>query len=75
MKNRVVLEQSPHMILRGDLMPDKKKYDATYQYGNTTVHVVAPKPMPGEQKQKIIREMHLAGWTIIQNMSKAGVQK
>lgn len=62
--NRVVQSTSPHRILRGDHMGERK-YDATYKYGNTTVHVVAPKSMSDEDKEQIIHGMHIAGWAII----------
>jgi hypothetical protein len=39
-----------------------KKYDATYQLGNTTVHIVAPPPLTEEEKAKRIREYYIAGW-------------
>lgn len=44
----------------------EEKYDATYKFGNTTVHVVAPPPMTEKEKQKILKEFHQAGWEIWQ---------
>lgn len=41
------------------------QYDATYKIGNTTIHVVAPPPMTEEKKEKIIAELHAAGWAIL----------
>ena len=46
----------------------EEKYDATYKFGNTTVHVVAPPPMSEEEKQKILKEFHQAGWEIWQSI-------
>ncbi|MGJ0847472.1 hypothetical protein ACR77J_12345 [Tissierella praeacuta] len=47
----------------------KEKYDATYKFGNTTVHVVAPPPMTDEEKNKILDEFHQAGYEIWKNLS------
>ncbi|MDK2824539.1 MAG: hypothetical protein PWP71_2457 [Clostridia bacterium] len=62
--NRVVQDQSPHKHIMGDCMDNKKKYDATYKIGNTTVHVVAPPPMTKEEIDKVLKEFHQAGWNI-----------
>ena len=40
------------------------EYDATYKYGNTTVHIVAPPPMTQEEIEKILDNFHMAGWAI-----------
>lgn len=43
------------------------EYDATYKFGkfgNSTVHVVAPEPKSQEEIDKILKEFHLAGWAI-----------
>lgn len=45
-----------------------KKYDATYKFGNTTVHIVAPPLMTEEEKQKILREYEQVGWEIWQGI-------
>lgn len=47
----------------------EEKYAATYQFGNTTVHVVAPEPMSKEEHEQRVREFHLAGWSIWNNLS------
>lgn len=59
---RAVHTLSPHKYYRGDYM--EKKYDATYQLGKTTVHVVAPEPMSKEEHEKRVRDFYLAGWAI-----------
>ncbi|HHW36779.1 MAG TPA: hypothetical protein GXX18_06000 [Bacillales bacterium] len=63
-----------HMdVSRGDsFMAEKttEKYDATYNFGNTTVHVVAPPPMSREKLQKRMRAFHNAGWAIIQELQQ-----
>jgi len=41
------------------------KYDATYKHGKTIVHVVAPKLMSEDEKKKVTRDMHMAGWAIV----------
>ncbi|NLJ99573.1 MAG: hypothetical protein GX320_10000 [Tissierellia bacterium] len=46
----------------------KKKYDATYKFGNTTVHVVAPLPITEEEKQRILKEYRQVGWEIWQDI-------
>jgi hypothetical protein len=38
------------------------KYAATYMFGKTTVHVVAPPPMSEEKRELVIRELHIAAW-------------
>ncbi|MBU8905564.1 hypothetical protein [Desertibacillus haloalkaliphilus] len=59
----------PHIVLRGDQQMEEKKYDATYKLGKTTVHVVAPEPMSEEERYKRVREFHLAGWSIWNDLS------
>lgn len=57
----------------GQMSKDKKeKYAATYHYGETVVHVVAPPPMTEEEKNKILREYHLAGWAIVKELNRNG---
>ncbi|MFA6809251.1 MAG: hypothetical protein WCR27_09700 [Eubacteriales bacterium] len=48
------------------------EYDATYKIGNTTVHVVAPPPMTEEEKQRILKEFHQAGYEIWQEIIEEG---
>lgn len=44
---------------------DKEKtYDATYYFGNTVVHVVAPESKTPEEIEKILEAHHKAGWEI-----------
>lgn len=41
----------------------------TYQYGKTTVHIASNSFVKTpEEKERVIREMHMAGWAIIQEM-------
>jgi len=42
--------------------PDKR-YDATYQFGNTTVHVVAPK-ITEEENQRRLDEIQRVAWVL-----------
>lgn len=51
---------------RGDPM----KYDKTYKFGQTTVHVVAPPPMTDEELEKIEKEIHKTAWSIIQRVER-----
>ena len=44
------------------------QYDATYQFGNTMVHVVAPPQKSKEEIEKILADFHRAGWAIIEEM-------
>ncbi|QDR80200.1 hypothetical protein SPTER_15180 [Sporomusa termitida] len=46
---------------RGDRM--EPKYAATYKFGKSTVHVVAPPPMSEEQKELVLVNLHKAAWT------------
>ena len=57
---RAVPPGKRHMIQRGDHM--QPKYDATYQLGKTTVHIVAPPPMTEEEKVEILAEFHRLAW-------------
>ena len=62
---RVVQQEQPHRMYRGDT---SMKYAATYQVGNATVHVVAPKPQTEEEKAQIIKEYQrhfLRGWNAL----------
>lgn len=44
---------------------DKEKaYDATYYFGNTVVHIVAPDSKTSEEIEKILEEHHKVGWEI-----------
>lgn len=56
-----------------EAMPVERKYDATYTFGNTTVHVVAPPPMTEEAVDRVLDELHAAGWAILDELEeKAG---
>ena len=70
--SRVVLDDFQHRHqVRGDVsMEEKQKYAATYQMGNTVVHVVAPPPMSEEEKNDILKKFHLAGWAIIEELEQ-----
>ncbi|GIO02284.1 hypothetical protein ABE137_17945 [Brevibacillus laterosporus] len=43
------------------------KYDMSIQDGQTIVNIVAPPPMTEEEKQKVLRDYHNAGWAIIKS--------
>lgn len=66
----MVLEQSPHKLYRSDHMEEQKKYDATYKFGNSTVHVVSPTAMTKEEKDAVVKAMHIAGWAIIEKIDQ-----
>ena len=40
-----------------------ESYDATYQFGNTTVHVVAPK-ITEEENQRRLDEIQRVAWVL-----------
>ena len=42
--------------------PDEQ-YDATYQFGNTTVHIVAPK-ITEEENQRRLDEIQRVAWVL-----------
>ena len=44
------------------------KYDMSIQDGQTIVNIVAPPPMTEEEKQKVLRDHHNAGWAIIKSL-------
>lgn len=54
---------------RGDQSMAKQEYAATYKFGKTTVHIVAPEQLSQEEHEKRVREFHLAGWAIWNNLS------
>lgn len=43
------------------------------QDGQTTVYIIAPPPMTEEEKQKVLRDYHNAGWAIIKSLHAKGV--
>lgn len=50
---------------------DKEQtYDATYYFGNTVVHIVAPDPKTSEEIEKILEEHHKVGWEIWNDLLK-----
>jgi hypothetical protein len=73
--NMVVPAVSRHRhIPKGESAMTKQpeKFAATYQFGKTIVHVVAPKPMSDKELQERIKEMHNVGWAILkQNAEKS----
>jgi len=54
--------------VRGDPM----EYALTQKIGNTTVNIVAPPPLTEEEKEKILNELHYAGWAIIYELLARG---
>jgi hypothetical protein len=67
--DRAVPSNSPHIIHRGDQM-EQQKYDATYRYGKTVVHIVAPKNQTKEEIDQIIKEWHIAGRAIVKEIQE-----
>ncbi|MCI0764676.1 hypothetical protein [Bacillus sp. TL12] len=53
---------------RGDTMSQQEEYAATYEFGKTKVHVVAPEPKSQKEIDKILRAYYEAGWAIIKEM-------
>jgi hypothetical protein len=69
------VQRSPahiHGVRRDDTMSDKEQYAATYQFGKTTVYVVAPPPMTEEEKEEVLRRIHAVGWSIIESLAEKG---
>ncbi|MCT4564992.1 MAG: hypothetical protein N4A68_11870 [Maledivibacter sp.] len=48
----------------------EQAYYSTYYFGNTVVHVVAPKPKIPEEIEKILEEHHKVGWKIWNDIFK-----
>lgn len=72
----VVPIPSPHRHeSRGDSTMKEQKYDATYKFGRSTVHVVAPKNVTEEQKERVLDDFHAAGWSIIDRLEEAKLSK
>lgn len=61
-ESRVVPASALHRHIQGD---NVMKYDKTIKIGNTTVHYVAPPPMTVEEIKKILDEINVAAWEII----------
>lgn len=58
-------------VARGDIeMNENKDYAATYHFGNTVVHVVAPPPMTPEEKQKKVDEFYKAAWQVVKSLNE-----
>ncbi|PEW88876.1 hypothetical protein CN445_09130 [Bacillus cereus] len=53
---------------RGDTMSRQEEYAATYEFGKTKVHVVAPEPKPQKDIDKLLQAYYKAGWAIIKEM-------
>ncbi|WP_377864665.1 hypothetical protein [Bacillus sp. R86525] len=53
---------------RGDTMSQQEEYAATYEFGKTKVHVVAPEPKSQKDIDKLIQAYYKAGWAIIKEM-------
>ncbi|MEK4914017.1 hypothetical protein [Bacillus sp. FSL E2-8887] len=53
---------------RGDTMSQQEEYAATYEFGKTKVHVVAPEPKSQKDIDKILQAYYKAGWAIIKEM-------
>jgi len=73
--NRAVLLDQHHMDVprrNGSMTEQQEKYDATYKFGNTTVHVVAPKQITPEKFDRVMKEFHNAGWSIINELIRKG---
>lgn len=68
-----VLASAPHIdVSRGDAsVEEKQKYDHTYKFGRTTIHVVAPPPLTHERREQILNEFYAAGWAILRSVAEA----
>ncbi|PGZ69626.1 hypothetical protein [Bacillus sp. AFS029637] len=53
---------------RGDTMSQQEEYAATYEFGKTKVHVVAPEPKAQKDIDKLLQAYYKAGWAIIKEM-------
>ncbi|PER23523.1 hypothetical protein [Bacillus cereus] len=53
---------------RGDTMSQQEEYAATYEFGKTKVHVVAPEPKSQKDIDKLLQAYYKAGWAIIKEM-------
>lgn len=63
-----------HVTGGGSKMKTAGKFDEpiiveTYQYGDTTVRIASNAFVKTpEEKEKVIRDMHMAGWTILEEI-------
>ncbi|KWU66068.1 hypothetical protein AWW70_00500 [Bacillus mycoides] len=53
---------------RGDTMSQQEEYAATYEFGKTKVHVVAPEPKSQKDIDKVLQAYYKAGWAIIKEI-------
>jgi hypothetical protein len=47
-----------------------EKYAATYHFGNTVVHVVAPPPMTPEEKKRRVDAFYKAAWQVVLELNR-----
>ncbi|EJQ58242.1 hypothetical protein [Bacillus mycoides] len=70
--NMVVPTEQQHTNIestsRGDTMSQQEEYAATYEFGKTKVHVVAPEPKSQKDIDKLLQAYYKAGWAIIKEM-------
>lgn len=62
-------------VSRGDLLMKQKAYDATYEIGNTVVHIVAPPKKTQAEVDQILKEFHRCGWSILEEIEEKMRQK
>lgn len=54
-----------------ELLKSSQNYDATYRFGHTIVHVVAPPPKTQEEIERILSEYNRAVWKCWQSILQA----
>lgn len=47
------------------ILSKKTEFTTTYQFGKTTVNLIAPKGVSEEMKEKILEEIYTIGWKIV----------
>ncbi|MED3034568.1 hypothetical protein CBR56_02930 [Bacillus thuringiensis] len=53
---------------RGETMSQQEEYVASYEFGKTKVHIVAPEPKTKKDIEKILRAYYKASWAIIDEL-------
>lgn len=70
--NMAVLTSQQHTNIestsRGETMSQQEEYVASYEFGKTKVHIVAPEPKTKKDIEKILRAYYKASWAIIDEL-------
>lgn len=66
----VVPARHVHKHIQGEDMGERKVH--VFRRGNTIIEVVEPPPMTQEEIDRVLDDMHAAGWAIIEELVERG---